>query len=54
MSKSKTMIRRLTLAGNSSLMITIPKDWAKEMGFEKGDFVRVWQQGNAIFVEKAK
>jgi AbrB family looped-hinge helix DNA binding protein len=54
MSKSKTMFRKLTLVGKSSFQITIPKDWGEDMGLEKGDFVRVWQEGNAIFVEKAK
>jgi bifunctional DNA-binding transcriptional regulator/antitoxin component of YhaV-PrlF toxin-antitoxin module len=54
MSKSKTMFRRVLEAGKSSLMITIPKAWANDMRWEKGDFVRVWQEGNAIFVEKAK
>ena len=45
---------KLQEAGGSSLLITIPKDWAYDLGLEKGDFVRIWMEGRKIIVEKAE
>ena len=41
------------LVGESSFSIVLPKSYAVELGISKGDFVKVYRNGNKIIVEKA-
>jgi bifunctional DNA-binding transcriptional regulator/antitoxin component of YhaV-PrlF toxin-antitoxin module len=41
------------LVGEESFSLVLPKDYAKRLGIEKGDFVRVHQKEGRIIIEKA-
>ena len=41
------------LIGESSFSIILPKKYALDIGLEKGDFVKVIQDGQKITIEKA-
>jgi hypothetical protein len=42
------------LIGETSFSIVLPKAYAMKLGIEKGNFVKVHQDGSRIFVEKAE
>jgi antitoxin component of MazEF toxin-antitoxin module len=41
------------LIGETSFSLILPKMYAKNIGLEKGDFVKVQQEGSRIIIEKA-
>jgi len=41
------------LIGETSFSIILPKQYAINLGLEKGDFVKVQQEDNRIIIEKA-
>lgn len=43
-----------SLVGEESFSLVLPKDYAKKLGIEKGDFVRVRQEEDRIVIEKAQ
>jgi bifunctional DNA-binding transcriptional regulator/antitoxin component of YhaV-PrlF toxin-antitoxin module len=42
------------LIGETSFSIVLPKAYAMKLGIEKGNFVKVHQDGSKIIVEKAE
>ena len=42
------------LIGESSFSIVLPKIYATKLGIEKGNFVKVHQDGSRIIVERAE
>jgi bifunctional DNA-binding transcriptional regulator/antitoxin component of YhaV-PrlF toxin-antitoxin module len=42
------------LIGETSFSIVLPKAYAIKLGIEKGNFVKVHQDGSRIIVEKAE
>lgn len=42
------------LVGEASFSLVLPKDYAVDLGIEKGDFVRVRQEEDRIVIEKAQ
>ena len=51
---TQTKYRKITAVGDSSICMTIPKKWAHDLGLEKGDFIRIWQDDDKLIVEKAE
>jgi hypothetical protein len=41
------------LIGETSFSLVLPKTYAMRLGLEKGDFVKVQQEGSRIIIEKA-
>jgi bifunctional DNA-binding transcriptional regulator/antitoxin component of YhaV-PrlF toxin-antitoxin module len=41
------------LIGETSFSLVLPKTYAMRMGLQKGDFVKVQQDGSRIIIEKA-
>jgi hypothetical protein len=41
------------LVGDTSFSIILPKIYASNIGIQKGDFVKVMQEGQKITIEKA-
>jgi antitoxin component of MazEF toxin-antitoxin module len=41
------------LVGETSFSIILPKAYANELGIEKGNFVKVRQEGSSLIIEKA-
>lgn len=49
----KTEIRRIqALTGDRSLTLVFPKQFAPELGIEKGDFLKCHVDGNRLIVQK--
>jgi antitoxin component of MazEF toxin-antitoxin module len=40
------------IVGENSLSIILPKSYALDLGIGKGDYVKVKQEGNRIWIEK--
>jgi AbrB family looped-hinge helix DNA binding protein len=40
--------------GSTSLKITIPKTYTRSLGIEKGDYLKVKQDGEKIIIEKVE
>jgi bifunctional DNA-binding transcriptional regulator/antitoxin component of YhaV-PrlF toxin-antitoxin module len=54
MEDRKTQYRKIQgLVGETSFSVVLPKQYAIALGIEKGDFVKVSQDGHRIIVEKA-
>ena len=51
--KEKLRYQAIGLAGKTSYTLIIPKDFATEIGLEKGDYVSVTRDDNRLIVEKA-
>jgi len=51
---SKYQIRKIqSIVGDKSFSLTLPKSYATNLGIAKGDYVKVWQQGqNQIVIQK--
>ena len=41
------------LVGDQSFSVVLPKSYATDLGIQKGDFVKVIQDGQKIIIEKA-
>lgn len=41
------------LVGDQSFCVVLPKQYAIDMKIQKGDYVKVHQEGNRIVIEKA-
>jgi len=41
------------LVGDCSFSVVLPKDFALDLGIEKGDYVKVYKENNKIIIEKA-
>ena len=41
------------LVGDQSFSVVLPKSYATDLGIQKGDFVKVKQEGQKITIEKA-
>ena len=50
----KPEYRAVTLVGNASLTIVLPKEFATALEVDRGDFVKITQEDNRLIVEKAK
>jgi bifunctional DNA-binding transcriptional regulator/antitoxin component of YhaV-PrlF toxin-antitoxin module len=49
----KIEIRRIqALTGDRSLTLVFPKQFAFELGIEKGDFLKCYVDGNCLIVQK--
>lgn len=44
------MLRRVIKQGHSTLTITLPKKWAKDLKIEAGDEVNIIEKGNRLFI----
>jgi antitoxin component of MazEF toxin-antitoxin module len=54
MESTKTQYRKIQgLLGETSFSVVLPKQYAVALGIEKGDFVKVTQDGDRIIVKKA-
>jgi anaerobic selenocysteine-containing dehydrogenase len=54
MDDTKTQYRKIQgLLGETSFSVVLPKQYAVALGIEKGDFVKVTQDGDRIIVKKA-
>jgi hypothetical protein len=54
MEDTKTQYRKIQgLLGETSFSVVLPKQYAVALGIEKGDFVKVTQDGDRIIVKKA-
>jgi bifunctional DNA-binding transcriptional regulator/antitoxin component of YhaV-PrlF toxin-antitoxin module len=53
-SKDKPKYQAIGLAGKTSYIFVIPKDFATDIGLEKGDFLRVSKEAKRLIVEKAE
>lgn len=57
MSEQKTEIkpeyRAVTLVGGASLTIVLPRSFSEALGVERGDYVKIVQDGHRLIVEKA-
>lgn len=40
------------ILGNTSFSLVLPKSYALDLGIGKGDYVKVKQEGNRIWIEK--
>ena len=51
---SKLEYRKIqSIVGDQSFSLVLPKAYAIDLGIQKGDFVKVIQEGQKIIVEKA-
>lgn len=50
----KSEYRSIGLVGEHSFTLVLPKDFARDVGLKKGDYVRVTQQDKKIVVEAAE
>lgn len=48
------MRRRLVEQGGTTLMVSLPSKWARQLKLGKGDEVEVVEQGNGLFVGTSK
>jgi hypothetical protein len=39
--------------GNSTFAVVIPKNFVNDLGIAKGDYLRIWQDGRQLIIEKA-
>ncbi|WP_062662460.1 AbrB/MazE/SpoVT family DNA-binding domain-containing protein [Aeropyrum camini] len=53
MSLSRGGVRRLQKLGSSSLVVTLPKEWVREMGLKQGDPVYVVIEGGSLRIVPA-
>ena len=53
LSKIKPEYRAVTLVGGTSLTIVLPRHFSEALGVERGDFVKIVQDGRRLIVEKA-
>ena len=51
--KDKPKYQALGLAGKTSYTFVIPKEFATDIGLEKGDFLRVTKEEKRLILEKA-
>lgn len=52
-SQYKTEVRKVqALQGERSFTLVFPKHFAKELGVEKGDFLKCYVDGNRLIAEK--
>ena len=42
-----------SIVGDQSFSLVLPKAYATDLGIQKGDFVKVIQEGQKIIIEKA-
>lgn len=42
-----------TMMGDMSFILVLPKEYALHLGLRKGEFVKVYEEQNKIFIEKA-
>ena len=42
--------RKVQEVGRGTLLISLPKDWARRMGVKRGGFVAVWERGDGCLV----
>ena len=49
---SEYQYRTISVVGSCSFCVVLPKQYAMDLGVEKGDFVRVRQEGGKIIIEK--
>ena len=52
--QTKPEYRAVTLVGNASLTIVLPKEFATALEVDRGDFVKIIQVEKRLIVEKAK
>lgn len=52
MSNSYSVRKVQGIVGENSLSIILPKSYAIDLGIGKGDYVKVKQEGNRIWIEK--
>lgn len=53
MSTKTSEIRKVQgVAGDTSLGLTLPRDYMKALGIRKGDHVRLYKDGGRMIVEK--
>lgn len=51
--ENKPEYRAVTLVGNASLTIVLPRHFASALEVERGDYVKIVQDGKRLVVEKA-
>ena len=51
--EKKPEFRAVTLVGNASLTIVLPRHFASALEVERGDYVKIVQDGRRLIVEKA-
>jgi hypothetical protein len=49
----KPEYRAVSLVGGASLTFVLPRHFSKSLGVERGDYVRIVQDGRRLDVEKA-
>ena len=50
----KPEYRAVTLVGNVSLTIVLPKEFASALEVDRGDFVKITQEEKRLIIEKAR
>jgi antitoxin component of MazEF toxin-antitoxin module len=51
--KTKPEYRAVTLVGGASLTIVLPRHFSEPLEVERGDYVKIVQDGKRLIVEKA-
>jgi antitoxin component of MazEF toxin-antitoxin module len=51
--KGKPEYRAVTLVGGTSLTIVLPRHFSEALEVERGDYVKIVQDGKRLIVEKA-
>ena len=44
----KDQVRKIQFTGNSSYIVSLPKEWIKDQGIKRGDQVNVVRQGSSV------
>jgi len=54
MNFNQVQYRRIQAVANASFSVVLPKQYAEGRGLNKGDYVRVQQDGGRIVIERAE
>lgn len=52
--QTKPEYRAVTLVGNASLTIVLPREFASALDVKRGDFVKITREEKRLIVEKAQ